>query len=163
MRKIIALVKHMIFGWKIMAAVKIVTDWIFLFGFSFIQCHVTSFPYLDCAWGWSLQNIKWLCWSCLHCFLDFGLIHHQDHIMYKIYPSNWAITTWLNLIPTCFTTSLLFFYSVKSIARRKFAKSQALGVMMNQKVRYSQLIKRMHSLNIKLTSFFKSCVVIHCG
>ena len=44
-----ALVKHMIFGWKIMAAVKIVTDWIFLFGFSFIQCHVTSFPYLDCA------------------------------------------------------------------------------------------------------------------
>ena len=28
--------KHMIFGWKIMAAVKIVTDWIFLFGFSFI-------------------------------------------------------------------------------------------------------------------------------
>ena len=75
MRKIIALVKHMIFGWKIMAAVKIVTDWIFLFGFSFIQCHVTSFPYLDCAWGWSLQNIKWLCWSCLHCFLDFGLMH----------------------------------------------------------------------------------------
>ena len=65
---------------KIMALVKIVTDWIFLFGFSFIQCHVTSFPYLDCAWGWSLQNIKQLCWSCLHCFLDFGLIHHQDHV-----------------------------------------------------------------------------------
>ena len=42
MRKIIALVKHMIFGWKIMATVKIVTDWIFLFGLSFIQCHVTS-------------------------------------------------------------------------------------------------------------------------
>ena len=58
MRKIIALVKHMIFGWKIMAAVKIFIDWIFLFGFSFIQCHLTSFPYLDCAWGWSLQNIK---------------------------------------------------------------------------------------------------------
>ena len=108
MRKIIALVKHMIFGWKIMAAVKIVTDWIFLFGFSFIQCHVTSFPYLDCTWGWSLQNIKQLCWSCLHCFLDFGLIHHQDHLMYKIYPSNWAVTTWLNLIPTCFTCTFLF-------------------------------------------------------
>ena len=108
MRKIIALVKHMIFGWKIMAAVKIVTDWIFLFGFSFIQCHVTSFPYLDCAWGWSLQNIKWLCWSCLHCFLDFGLIHHQDHLIYKIYPSNRAVTTWLNLIPTCLTCIFLF-------------------------------------------------------
>ena len=49
MRKIIALVKHMIFGWKIMAAVKIVIDWIFLFGFSFIQYRVTSFPYLDCV------------------------------------------------------------------------------------------------------------------
>ena len=98
--------KHMIFGWKIMAAVKTVTDWIFLFGFSFIQCHVTSFPYLDCAWGWSLQSIKWLCWSCLHCFLDFGLIHHQDHLIYKIYPSNWAVTTWLNLIPTCLTFSV---------------------------------------------------------
>ena len=51
MRKIIALVKNMIFGWKIMAAVKIVIDWIFLFGFSFIQYRVTSFPYLDCVRG----------------------------------------------------------------------------------------------------------------
>ena len=108
MRKIIALVKNMIFGWKIMAAVKIVIDWIFLFGFSFIQYRVTSFPYLDCVWGWSLQNIKRLCWFCLHCFLDFGLIHHQDHLIYKIYPSNWAITTWLNLIPTCLTCIFLF-------------------------------------------------------
>ena len=107
MRKIIALVKHMILAGKLWLQWRLLLTGSFCLGYP-LSSVMWPVPYLDCAWGWSLQNIKELCWSCLHCFLDFGLILHQDHLIYKIYPSNWAITTWLILIPTCFTCIFLF-------------------------------------------------------